>query len=64
MKMKMKILSFVTCALAVLTNVVLADPIKDNNVEQTTTPTAAAAFSECLEADSISCLQLTVRIHK
>uniref|UniRef100_A0A1A9VIW0 Uncharacterized protein n=1 Tax=Glossina austeni TaxID=7395 RepID=A0A1A9VIW0_GLOAU len=56
--MKMKILSFVTCALAVLTNVVLADPIKDNNVvEQTTTPTAA--FSECLEADSISCLQLT-----
>uniref|UniRef100_A0A1B0G0K0 Uncharacterized protein n=1 Tax=Glossina morsitans morsitans TaxID=37546 RepID=A0A1B0G0K0_GLOMM len=57
MKMKMKILSFLTCALAVLTNVVLADPIKDNNVEQTTTPTAA--FSECLEADSISCLQLT-----
>uniref|UniRef100_A0A1A9W5L7 Uncharacterized protein n=1 Tax=Glossina brevipalpis TaxID=37001 RepID=A0A1A9W5L7_9MUSC len=60
MKIKMKILSGVTCVvLVVLTNaIVLADPIKDNNVEQTTT-TTGGAFSECLEADSISCLQLT-----
>lgn len=34
---------------------IFADPIKD-------IPSVTSGFSKCLDADSISCLQLTVRI--
>lgn len=44
-----------TCIL-LLSAGAFADPIKDNNVV-----TPASGFNKCLEADSISCLQLTVR---
>lgn len=56
----MKIFVATTCVL-LLASGILANPAttnnKDNNVEQTT-----GVFAHCLESDSISCIQLTVRI--
>lgn len=53
----MKFFVATTCVLLLATGI-LANPAatKDNSVEQ------PSAFAHCLETDSISCLQLTVRI--
>lgn len=54
----MKFFVATTCVL-LLASGILANPAatKDNSGEQQT-----SAFAHCLESDSISCLQLTVRI--
>lgn len=54
----MKLFVATTCVLLFASGI-LANPttIKDNNNGEQT-----SAFAHCLESDSISCLQLTVRI--
>lgn len=49
----MKLFIATACVL-LLTSGISADPIKDNNIEQ------PSAFANCLDTDSISCLQLTL----